>query len=66
MDVGVLGRQRYMEKKDLGADQEPYYMIQRIRSWVSERGQNRVPKRHQLEAELQWVEFPIGTDALSY
>lgn len=55
-----------MEKKDLGADQEPYYMIQRIRSWVSERGQNRVPKRNQLEVELQWVEFPMGTDALSY
>lgn len=52
-----------MEKKNLGADQEPYYMIQRIRSWISECGQNSVSKRHQIEAELR---ISHGTDSLSY
>jgi hypothetical protein len=49
-----------MEKKD------PYYMIQRIRSWVSEHGKNRVPKRHQIRVWLQRVELPVGIDSLGY
>lgn len=50
-----------MEKKDLGADREPYYMIQGIRSWVSEHGKNRVSKSHQIKVWLQWLELPTGT-----
>lgn len=37
-------------------------MIQRIKSWVSELSENMVPKRDQIKAWLQWVDFPMGRE----
>lgn len=34
-------------------------MTQRIKSWVSELGENTVTKRGQIRAWLQWVDFSM-------
>lgn len=39
-------------------------MTQRIKSCVSELGENTVPKRDQIKAWLQWVDFPTDRETL--
>lgn len=38
---------------------ENYYMTQRIKSWVSELGENTETKRGQIRAWLQWIDFSM-------
>lgn len=41
---------------------ETYYMTRRIKSCVSELDENTVPKRDQIKAWLQWVDFPTDRE----